>query len=84
MRIIAPHTEAKMRDKYAELVRALIRAVEEQGRPNSFAPSELTVLGAPPPIEVGRMAQAHLASQWVEHGGTGEAPTYQNRRFYFT
>lgn len=70
-------TLEEARDKLAA---ALLRAVAEHGRPNSFRPGELEQLyGGPPAMLAGRVLRRYRHSLWVALGGVEwgpEPPTY--------
>ncbi len=61
--------------------RALRRAVDEHGAPNSFSPSELhTLYGGPRPLDAGRGARVSGAAPCVGGGGIVRF-RYEDRRF---
>lgn len=68
-----------------ELARALNRATDEHGRPNSFGCAELEKYGGPVAMLVGRVASdprcmARLAEALKELGWEGASPTYGKDR----
>ncbi len=70
-----------------QLARAINRATDEHGRPNSFGCTELEQYGGPDAMLVGRIAgdqrcMARLAEALQALGWQGEAPTYgEDRRW---
>jgi hypothetical protein len=75
-----------MRQHVLKLARALRRASEEHGRPNTFSPGELaTLYGGPPSMLAGRIGRSFdlMLEVYAELGGGvwGEAPRYTRGRF---
>jgi hypothetical protein len=77
-----------MLDARIELARAIRRASEEHGRPNSFSPGELRLLyGGPSPLLAGRIGRRYIVQLWKllgGHEGWGSCPVYaeDTKRFY--
>lgn len=78
---------ATMAEHVATLAKALRRAAEEHGRPNTFGCEELHELyGGPPPMIAGKIGTsvANMGTLYEALGGRakwGSAPQYSNRRF---
>jgi len=69
-----------------QLARAVKRACDENDRPNSFAPAELTInYGGPEPMMIGLIGRRYIYGLWQALGGSarwGSCPVYSGRRFY--
>ena len=78
----------KMLDARISLAKALKRASDEHGRPNSFSPAELhREYGGPSPLQAGKIGRNYIVALWKLMGGSetwGSCPVYavDTKRFY--